>query len=112
VTVQLMAPFRPDALSFLASGADPARPPSAVWAFEAMAVAMALSLWRAPRNAAGFCGAVALSFLAFFAFNKQAFANYYYFVIAAACCAVAAGAQAMATDDVNSGAPARAGETQ
>jgi hypothetical protein len=107
VTVQLMAPFRPDALSFLASGADPAHPPSAVWAFVAMAATMGLSLWRAPRNAAGFCGAVAFSFLTFFAFNKQAFANYYYFVIAAACCAVAA-----TTIDHSSGAaPAVAGGT-
>jgi hypothetical protein len=33
---------------------------------------------------------VALVHLLFFAFNKQAFANYYYFVIATACWSIAA----------------------
>ena len=39
----------------------------------------AVSLWRLPRTPAGFAAAVALTFFAFFAFNKQAFCNYYFF---------------------------------
>jgi hypothetical protein len=89
--VQEKAPFRDDALSYL------------VWihhqtggqrglalAFGTMLAGMALSLWRCPRDAAGFAAALALTFLPFIAFNKQAFANYYYFIIGALCCAVAA----------------------
>jgi hypothetical protein len=59
-------------------------------AFAAMGVGMALALWRCPRDPAGFAAAVAMTYLPFIAFNKQAFANYYYFVIGALCCAVAA----------------------
>ena len=89
--VQKVAPFREDALSFL------------VWiyhvqgvkyevrfAFVAMAVGIGLSLWRCPRDPMGFAAAVAMAYLPFIAFNKQAFANYYFFVIGALCCAVAA----------------------
>ena len=43
----------------------------------------------APRTAAGFAGSVGLVMLVFFAFSKQAFANYYFFVIGALCCAAA-----------------------
>jgi hypothetical protein len=43
-----------------------------------------LSWWRKP----GFAAAFALSFLCFFAFNKQAFANYYFLIIAALACAI------------------------
>jgi hypothetical protein len=59
-------------------------------AFIAAGLAIALSLLLAPRTAAGFAGAVALTYLGFFAFNKQAFCNYYYFVLGALCSAVAA----------------------
>ena len=58
-------------------------------AFVALVVATGLVLWRCRRTAAGFAAGTALVFFAFFAFNKQAFANYYYFVIGAMCCAVA-----------------------
>jgi hypothetical protein len=90
-TVQKLAPFREDALSYL------------VWAyhrfgvrgdvgtgFVAMLIGMAVALWRCPRTPAGFAAALALIYLPFIAFNKQAFANYYLFVIATLCCAVAA----------------------
>jgi hypothetical protein len=90
-TVQKLAPFREDALSYL------------VWAyhtfgvkgdvgtgFVAMLLGMAVALWRCPRTPAGFAAALALVYFPFIAFNKQAFANYYLFVIAALCCAVAA----------------------
>jgi len=89
--VQKVAPFRDDALSYL------------VWidhlrnvqldvqvAFAMMLVGMALALWRLPPHPSGFAAALAMTFLPFIAFNKQAFANYYYFVIGALCCAVAA----------------------
>jgi hypothetical protein len=46
-----------------------------------------LALRRAPRSPAGFATAAAVTYLAFFAFNKQAFCNYYSFVVAALCCA-------------------------
>jgi 4-amino-4-deoxy-L-arabinose transferase-like glycosyltransferase len=90
-TVQKLAPFREDALSYL------------VWidhqwhrrydvkvGFAAMAVGLVLALWRCPRDAGGFAAGVAMVYLPFIAFNKQAFANYYLFVIGALCCAVAA----------------------
>jgi hypothetical protein len=90
-TVQKLAPFRDDALSYL------------VWishqwhwkgderiGFAAMGVGMILALWRCPRDPGGFAAALALIYLPFISFNKQAFANYYLFVIAALCCAVAA----------------------
>ena len=54
---------QPPALSFV--GGWPRRPPSRCGAC---------------RDAAGFAAAVAITFLAFFAFNKQAFCNYYFFV--------------------------------
>jgi hypothetical protein len=90
-TVQKVAPFREDALSYL------------VWiyhqhgvklsvglAFAGLVGGMALGLWRCRRDASGFAAAVAMTFMPFIAFNKQAFANYYFFVIGALCCAVGA----------------------
>jgi hypothetical protein len=58
--------------------------------FGAAAATIGAMLLAAPRTAAGFAGACAAVFLAFFAFNRYAAANYYFFVIAALCCAVAA----------------------
>jgi hypothetical protein len=91
VALQFSQPFRADALSFLVWLAKPEAAPLPSWiAFAAAAVATGVSLWRLPRSPEGFAGAMALVFLAFFAFNKQAFANYYFFVIGTFCCAVAA----------------------
>ncbi|MFL5349500.1 MAG: hypothetical protein ACJ8AT_32265 [Hyalangium sp.] len=91
VTLQFHQPFRPDALSYLAWWVSQGHEQPPVWiAFAAVAVALAVVLWRAPRTPAGFAGAVALVYGVFFAFNKQAFANYYYFVLGALCLAVAA----------------------
>jgi hypothetical protein len=89
-TVQQIAPFREDALSYLVwyfqrTGVRP----GAWLAFAAAAPATALALWRAPRTPAGFAAALALIFLVFVALNKQAFANYYYFILAASWAAVA-----------------------
>jgi hypothetical protein len=90
VELQFHQPFRPDALSVLALWGTPTLSAWPAWA--AMAVGMAVALWRAPRSASGFALAVAVTFYGFFAFNKQAFCNYYYFVAGALCVAVAAGA--------------------
>ena len=84
-------PFREDALSYLVwiYHQHGTKLPVGV-AFAALGVGIGLSLWRCPRDPAGFAAAVAMGYLPFIAFNKQAFANYYYFVIGALCCAVAA----------------------
>jgi hypothetical protein len=89
IELQVLQPFRTDALSYLAMfGADDPR--FAIIGF-AMLIPTGFVVWRyAPRTPAGFAAGTALIFLFFFAFNKQAFANYYYFVIGAMCCAIAA----------------------
>ena len=93
VTVQRYAPFRWDALSYLtwhAFGHGEPSPRLTVILPGVMAsAAIALCLWRSPRTPAGFAASVGLIMLVFFAFSKQAFANYYFFVIGAMCCAVA-----------------------
>jgi hypothetical protein len=91
-TVQQIAPFREDALSYLVWYLQRTGVRPGAWvAFAAAIPATALALWRAPRTAAGFAAALALIFLVFVAFNKQAFANYYYFILAACWASVATG---------------------
>ena len=91
VTLQFDQPFRADALSYPAYALRRGYGPlPTTLAFVAALVAVGLSLLRAPRTPAGFASAVALTFLGFFSFNKQAFCNYYYFVLGALCCAIAA----------------------
>jgi hypothetical protein len=92
VVFQFLQPFRLDALSYLVwihhnyPGVTIER-----WApFVSVGPAIAFALWRCPRSPAGFAAAVTVVYLTFFAFNKQAFANYYYFVIATACWSAAA----------------------
>jgi hypothetical protein len=103
VMLQFYQPFRRDALSYLAWFARDGGAPLPTWvAFAAALVALGLALWRAPRSPSGFAAAVSLTYLCFFAFNKQAFVNYYYFVIGALCCAVAASAAPLTSE-----APAR-----
>jgi hypothetical protein len=91
VALQFYQPLRLDALSFVSgwvvSGHNP---PSPAVAFVAVAIASAVAVWRLPRTPAGFSAAVALIYLAFFAFNKQAFCNYYFFVVGAFCLTLAA----------------------
>jgi hypothetical protein len=90
VTFQLLQPFRPDALSYLALYARVTGTQfPAIVGFAAMLGALLFALWRSPRSASGFAAASALVLLAFFVFGKQAFCNYYFVVIAALCCAVA-----------------------
>jgi hypothetical protein len=92
VQFQLAQPFRADSLSYLSwvyrIGGGYKGP---VWIpFLAAAVAAGLALRRCPRTPAGFAAALALIFVMFFVFNKQAFGNYYYFVAGAALWSVAA----------------------
>jgi len=98
VTVQRYAPFRWDALSYLTWHAfghgEPSPGLTVVLPGVMAAAAIALCLWRAPRTPAGFAASVGFIMLVFFAFSKQAFANYYFFVIGALCCAVAASGKA------------------
>lgn len=111
VALQVHQPFRLDALSYPALWTRSGNPPpSAHWAFLAASMGIALSLWRLPRTAFGFAAGVCLTFLLFFAFNKQAFCNYYYFVIGALAVAVVAlperspAAGARETDEEQQGA--------
>jgi hypothetical protein len=91
VTLQFHQPFRPDALSVLSWWASRGHePPPALISFVVAAAASILALWRLPRTPAGFAMAIALTFFGFFAFNKQAFANYYFFVVGALYAATAA----------------------
>ncbi|WP_157775535.1 hypothetical protein [Melittangium boletus] len=83
-------PFRMDALSYLSAWAAAGHPPPPIWIpFAAVSVVLGLCLWRAPRTPSGFAAATAMTYITFFAFNKQAFCNYYYFVVGALCVAVA-----------------------
>ena len=93
VTVQKEAPFRWDALSYLVWIAFHVDSKYANWtwlAFVAVVPAIVLSLRTARRTPAGFALSLALVYLVFIAFNKQAFCNYYFFVIGCLCCALAA----------------------
>ena len=93
VLFQVQQPFRWDSLSFLAWLARGTGAPLPGWlGFLALAALTALGLWRAPRTPAGFALGVGLAFFGFFAFGKQAFANYYLFVLGALCLAVSASA--------------------
>ena len=108
VALQFFQPFRDDALSYLVSVAQSGGPqlPSSI-AFMAAFLTTGFCLWRLPRSAEGFAGAMALVFFAFFAFNKQAFANYYFLVIGAFCCAVAAAPALKSEEDGVGSSPHR-----
>lgn len=93
VGFQALQPFRMDALTVLSwypQTTGTTTPPSTAFGFIAFLVVTALALWRAPRTPAGFAFSVAISFLFFFAFSKQAFANYYFFIIGSFCVALGA----------------------
>src|SRR5689334_9511743 len=90
VMLQFRQPFRADSLSFAALIANVGGPRIGVWpSILAVIIAIAFCLRRIMWHPAGFAIAVAVSYLAFFAFSKQAFANYYFLVIAAPCCGIA-----------------------
>ncbi len=87
---QVLQPFRPESLSLLVMiPAIRLALPDFAPGIIAAAVALLLCLWRAPRTPEGFAGSVALIYLAFFAFAKQAFWNYYFLVLGGLACAVA-----------------------
>ena len=110
VTVHIHQPFRQDALSYLAWLArDGGVPPPTALAFAAALAGVALGLWRAARSPAGFAATVALVYLGFFAFNKQAFCNYYFFVLGALCCAIAASGSKPQTPATTSASTRRRG---
>ncbi len=73
------------------------------YAFKLTAVVVALSCWK-HRTLGGLACALALTYGVFFAFNKQAFANYWYFV---GCLAALGVACLAATPAGPAGAPAR-----
>ncbi|HVT88282.1 MAG TPA: hypothetical protein VHD56_05485 [Tepidisphaeraceae bacterium] len=100
VKLQFHQPYRHDALSFLARwGSNKPDWQGPFWlAFATLAIAVAGCIWRLPRSAQNFVAAFALCFFAFFAFNKQAFANYYYLVLGAICCAI--GSASSSADEI------------
>jgi hypothetical protein len=111
VELQFLQPFRKDALSYSAWMVKQGGEMLPVWLGFALAVVMVLLvLWRAPRTPAGFAGGVALTMLAFFSVNKQAFCNYYFLVLGALVCAAAA-AEPPAPEPVSVPAPAPAAST-
>jgi hypothetical protein len=50
---------------------------------------ISIAYWKLPRTIAGWAMAVCLTYIIFFAFNKQAFCNYYFMIIGFACLAAA-----------------------
>ena len=89
IYLQIRQPYRPDSLSFIA-WANPQNP--AVWMWLPFALVMCawgLIFWRSRSGRISLSYAFSLVMLLFFAFNKQAFANYYYLVIGGLCIASA-----------------------
>lgn len=93
VTLQLKQPFRKDALSYAAllswTRLEPIVVRMTFLAFVAAIGGIVAALKRCPRGPAGFAMGMAIVYLGFLVFNKQAFCNYYFFVMAAMCCVVA-----------------------
>jgi hypothetical protein len=89
--LQFYSPFRADGLSYLAWVARTSgqRWPSLV-GFLALGPSLGLGLWRGARTPAGAAAVMGCTYLVFFAFNKQAFANYYFFCLATLLAAVSA----------------------
>lgn len=90
LVLQLYQPLRTDALSYAAALTRSGLPAPTWLAFAAVALALALALWRGAPTPAGFAAGVSLVYLAFFVVNKQAFCNYYFFALGALCCGIAA----------------------
>lgn len=89
VWLQFRQPFRWDALSYLV-WAHPQQPGRWLWLpFAGAAIVWLVVLGRSRRTRISYPLAVALAMAAFFALNKQAFANYYYLVIGVLFAAVA-----------------------
>jgi hypothetical protein len=98
IQFQIRQPFRPDSLSYLAwvgEGFWP-KPALVLVPLAVLLLSMGTVLWR--RRSVGFAAAIALCLLLFFAFSKQAFANYYFFIIGAMACAMVDDAWAFGAD--------------
>jgi hypothetical protein len=97
VTVHKVAPFRMDSLSIPAVLVKAGQelgytgvPELPAWVgFAFAAGVLGLTLLRAARTPAAFCGASAMVFLVFFLFAKMAFLNYYFAVFAILACGLA-----------------------
>lgn len=93
LVLQFYSPFRADALSYLAWAVRAGgRRWSSLVGFLALVPVLGLGLWRGARTPAGAAAVLACTYLVFFAFNKQAFANYYFFCLTALLAAVSAAA--------------------
>ena len=96
VEFQFVQPLRTDSLSHLVwiHKYFPQIPWPQAIPFLALGAALAVTLWTSRPTPAYFAGAFGVAQLVFFAFSKQAFANYYFFVIATLCWAAAAASAA------------------
>lgn len=92
VMLHLQQPFRAESLSYLAWLSAQGFGGLQAWTgFLAAIAVMAIALFRRARGPGIFALSLAVASMAFFAFNKQAFANYYFFVMGALCAALASG---------------------
>jgi len=86
VTFQILAPIRPDALSFTGALVTHGFQAIPQWFIGLVTVAATvLALWKAPRTPSAFAISLALVCILFFVLNKQAFVNYYFFCFGALC---------------------------
>src|SRR5262249_13020244 len=89
--LQTEEPFRIDSLSYLSWAARAGLGAGSLfWSIGAAALSLAFVLWRMPKTAAGFAGALGLALFTTFAFGSKAFCNYYFLVVAVLCATVAA----------------------
>jgi hypothetical protein len=84
VVFQFLQPLREESLSHIVWMHKylPQLPGQQVVPFVLLAATLAVAWWRRQPTPAYFAAAFGVAQLLFFAFSKQAFANYYYFVIA------------------------------
>lgn len=90
VSFQVLAPIRPDALSF--SGLLIAHGFRGIpqWLVGLVTVTgIGFALWKAPRTPSAFAISLALVSILFFVLNKQAFVNYYFFCFGTLCVGLA-----------------------
>lgn len=98
VLMQMLQPFRTDALSLPAMFAHfTGLHLPAIGAFVGAGAMLVWRLRKGERTASEFAGAVALVLLVFFVLNKQAFCNYYFAVIGACCGAAAVAVSRIST---------------
>jgi hypothetical protein len=88
LVLQFRQPFRIDSLSYLAWMGESFWPPAAIVLIPFTLLLASMAIMLVKRRTIGFATAVSFCFLLFFAFSKQAFANYYFFVIGAIACGI------------------------